>query len=291
MRKFNIWAIAASILLIAAILLIIFHLNNEAKSSNQSQLNNSENLETTTQTEQTLKDILSNYRRNPESAKFIGKKINKLYDKNEVIKNQQQINKDIKQTKFETNELGFLFLPQYPSKTPENKEINQIDVPLMLQKDIRWRDINYGSGDAHTLGENGCAILSLAMVHSSLSKRIIEPTEILDWSKENYYIENSGTSWQIFGDFAEKFNYDFYNFGNNFYNAMEDVKKGHVVIASVQPGYFTDVGHIIVIRGYDDGIVYVNDPNDDSSKLYSVKGVKEEILLNEGKNYWSFKLK
>ena len=69
---------------------------------------------------------------------------------------------------------------------------------------------------------------------------------------------------------------------------MHALENGEVVIASVDPGTFTDVGHILVIRGYQDGKVYVNDPNDDPSKMFSVQGIDESVFLNEGVNYWSF---
>lgn len=48
------------------------------------------------------------------------------------------------------------------------------------------------------------------------------------------------------------------------------------------------MGHIIVIRGYQNGFVYVNDPNDDIEKMHSLQAIPESTLIEEGINYWSF---
>ena len=69
---------------------------------------------------------------------------------------------------------------------------------------------------------------------------------------------------------------------------MQALNEGQVVIASVSPGFFTEVGHIIVIRGYQNGFVYVNDPNDDIEKMHSLQAIPESTLIEEGINYWSF---
>ena len=43
---------------------------------------------------------------------------------------------------------------------------------------------------------------------------------------------------------------------------MKDaLDAGGLIVCSMRPGDFTTVGHFIVIRGYDDGGFYVNDPN------------------------------
>lgn len=206
-----------------------------------------------------------------------------------LLDSQADILSAIHANNLDVEELGYLFLPEHPAELTASSVANQIDVPLYLQKDAQWRTTKYGSNTTQQLGENGCAILSLAMVHAAYENRDVRPEEILDWSQENYWVDNAGTSWEIFYDFALEFGYDFYNYGNDFYSAMNAINNGELVVASVKPGFFTTIGHIIVIRGYDyeTGMVYVNDPNDDAEKMYSIQGLDESILLTEGVNYWS----
>lgn len=211
---------------------------------------------------------------------------NHSYD--EILDNQGAIVAAIHQNQLNEEELGYLFLPEYPAETQGPLADEQMNIPLYLQKDIEWRELPYGNSTTQELGENGCAIVSLAMIKGYLDNQETSPEEILDWSEERYWVNNEGTSWQIFHEFAEENGYHFENLGNNFYHAMEAAQEGRPIVASVKPGYFTEVGHIIVIRGYKDGKVYVNDPNDDPEKMFSLQGIDEDILLAEGTNYWAF---
>ena len=186
------------------------------------------------------------------------------------------------------SELGYLFLPQKPAEVSQLQTVKQQDIPLYLQKDPKWRTLQYGTDTTRQLGENGCAILSLAMIHAYYNPQAtVTPQTILDWSKDHYYVHNQGTSWNIFYDFAQSFNYQFTNFGNNFEEAMQAVNQGQAIVATVKPGLFTETGHILVIRGYQDGQVYVNDPNDDPSKMFSIKAIPAQTMMEEGVNYWA----
>ena len=43
-------------------------------------------------------------------------------------------------------------------------------------------------------------------------------------------------------------------------NMISHLQQGHPLIASMGPGIFTDKGHFIVFRKYENGSFYVNDP-------------------------------
>lgn len=205
----------------------------------------------------------------------------------DLIASQNAIMDSINKNKQNPAELGYLFLPKQPAELNQLQQAKQLDVPLLLQKDPKWRSLKYGSDTTQELGENGCAILSLSMVHAYYENKNVSPMDILKWSQDRYYLHNQGTSWMIFYDFAQEFGYRYMNYGDNFIAAMQAVNNGEVVVASVDPGKFTEFGHILIIRGYDNGYVYVNDPNDDPSKMFSIQPIPESVFWNEGTNYWS----
>ena len=51
------------------------------------------------------------------------------------------------------------------------------------------------------------------------------------------------------------------------------------------PGFFTTAGHFIVLTGYEDGYVTVNDPN---SKANSEKKWEFAQIRDQLKNLWAF---
>lgn len=217
------------------------------------------------------------------------KEINQLLNtnyQNDYLKAQTDILEALNQHHINIEESGYLFLPQTPAQYTKGPN-DQINVPLIIQKNPKWRNLSYGTDGSNQLGENGCAIVTLAMLDSYYQNETVEPKDILTWSQNRYYVHNEGTSWQIFYDFAIAHQYQFENFGNNFDRAMEAVQQGRVVIASVKSGYFTSTGHIFIIRGYDGQNVYINDPNDDAKKMHSVQPIDQSILLEDGLNYWT----
>ncbi|MBF6979076.1 C39 family peptidase [Aerococcaceae bacterium zg-BR22] len=286
-------------MIILTLILILFSLIsiNFLKEESEQQLQS--NLETTTQTtdaltteqttvadiNHTFADILNGSNLHD---KRLADKVSAFIKENyrSYFHAQDDIVSALKSTNTDIEESGFLFLPKHPAQETD-AATEQLDIPLLLQKDAKWRALSYGTNTTNQLGENGCAIVSLAMVDSYYQKRLIKPEEIIKWSGNNYYIHNQGTSWQIFYDFASTHGYQFENFGSNFYEAMQALQQGKVIVASVSPGFFTEVGHILLIRGYDGKKVYVNDPNDNAKKMFSLQGIDASIFLKEGLNYWA----
>ena len=166
----------------------------------------------------------------------------------------------------------------------------QPGLTLILQKDERWFDANYGgTGAADTIAQNGCALTVLAMVDSYWQGKLVSPRDILNWSGEKYYAGEAGTSWNIFPAFAEEHGYQLHNPGN-IAEALADVRQGWPVIVSVGPGTFTEVGHFIVLAQNPQGEIIVFDPNDDKTKEHYQQTFGQEVLTSEALNYWTLRL-
>lgn len=160
-------------------------------------------------------------------------------------------------------------------------------VPLFVQTDDEWKDLPYGTDGNQDMGENGCALAVLAMVgnyHGFGST----PKTLLEWAQEDYYVDGAGTSWDIFADYAALHELNFLNLGNNMQGAIEELEQGHLVVVSVKKSQFTEVGHIMLLTGYENGQFSLNDPNDDETKLHNYKWIDASAIEEASVNYWSY---
>ncbi|MBO0451224.1 MULTISPECIES: C39 family peptidase [Enterococcus] len=164
------------------------------------------------------------------------------------------------------------------------------DFPLLLQTDSRWANKAYGSGsDQNDLATNGCAITSLAMILSYQEKRTVYPTEILEWSSNRYYEAGQGTAWSIFPAFAQNYGLSLQNLGKDQGQIQQHINQNQPLVISVNPGEFTDVGHIMVIKKdlqSDQLIVY--DPNDSPDKEHYKQKYSLDQLMPQLANAWVY---
>ena len=179
----------------------------------------------------------------------------------------------------------------WPALNETIQHYNQLNVPLLSQRDPRWANSHYGNDVSQTIWENGCAIVSLAMVDSYFKGEIVDPTLLANWAGLDHYVYGAGTAWSAFGAFARDFNYDYTYHGRDFNAAMQAVQSGRVGVVSAKAGHFTQGGHIMVIRGYDQGKVFINDPNDRPFRNNSTRGHEAWKLINDGMGYWTFGLR
>lgn len=187
-------------------------------------------------------------------------------------------------------ETGFFPMFLYhnrPAEQPDLKGINQINVPLLNQQDFRWAYSKYGDDSGNIIAANGCAVVSLAMIDSFFKNEQVDPNEVAEWAGLDHYVTDVGTAFTIYADFAKVNDYNIQEF-YEFEEAMTEVQAGNPVVVAINPGYFSPVGHVMVIRGYEDGKVYINDPNDNMSSEASSVGHDEALMIEDAIAYWSF---
>lgn len=161
------------------------------------------------------------------------------------------------------------------------------EIPLFLQWDERWGYHEYAD---EFMAINGCAPTSLAMVIVGLTgDTSINPKVVADYSYNNgFYVEGVGTSWDLMIEGASHFGIEGKYLYLNESSLLTSLKNGNPVIASVKPGIFTTIGHILVVTGLDEnGKLIINDPNsrENSSKTWDV-----DVFLNEVKALWEMSI-
>lgn len=183
------------------------------------------------------------------------------------------------------------YTEQVNKEMDEGKYTGHLPLHLQLQTDDKWKDAAYGMGnpDGDTLGINGCAIASLAMVATYMDKKETTPLEVLQWSGNTYFMEGQGTAWSIFSAYADQKGYVCQDLGADITAVEEHLKAGNPVIVSVKPGYFTTTGHIMVMSGTDNnGNFWIDDPNDSAEKGHSKRTYTADEVMNEAVNFWAF---
>jgi hypothetical protein len=119
------------------------------------------------------------------------------------------------------------------------------------QTDPKWADSSYGSS---TIGTSGCAPTSMAMVVATLTGNSKITPETIANKYASHYHAGEGSDWGIFPDVAGDYGITSKDIGLDFDAAAKAIKAGGLVIISVDPGFFTNSGHIMVIRAItDDG--------------------------------------
>ena len=202
---------------------------------------------------------------------------------NQIVLKNKGLEKDLKQVTFERD------FPQQTYATKVNEQLKKEDLfpYLILQTDERYDELKYGWGSHETLGVNGCAITSLAIIESIHQKKLLEPQVVLNWANNDFFTDE-GTSWSIFPAFAKEFGYDFEDLGDNIDNAIRYLDKGVPVVVSAKPGLFTTVGHIMVLTDYTEDGIRLLDPNDTAKKNHALTGFDPEEIENEFTHYWVF---
>ena len=150
-------------------------------------------------------------------------------------------------------------------------------VPYFLQWDEKWGYEPYGNS---TISSAGCGPTCLAMVVSYFTKdETITPSTMAQYSIENDFLTEDGATYCALMETTEDWEITVTPEETNEAVAAEALRAGNPIICNVFPGDFTEVGHFIVLTGYADGMVSVNDPFSykNSLKLWRFADIQDQI--------------
>lgn len=183
------------------------------------------------------------------------------------------------------------FVLEYPEKKDEQPSIdlsqyrNASEVPLLMQWDQQW---GYKQYSGNLFGLTGCGPTCLSMVAIYLSGTTeMNPAWMADFATEHGYVsEGNGSAWTLFSEGGKELGFDVTEIPLDEQRIVKNLKVGNPIVASMGKGDFTTTGHFIVMTGYTDGKIRVNDPNSraNSEKLWSYEDIKSQI-----KNLWVFR--
>ena len=129
-----------------------------------------------------------------------------------------------------------------------------------------------------------------AMVAAGLNQDAsITPAKVAAYGNEHGYVdEENNTYWRFMDEAGANWNLNSVGGMLSEEQVSAELAQGHPVICSMGPGDFTQIGHFIVLTGYENGTVTVNDPfsikNTNTAWIFS--NIKDQI-----KAMWTFSKK
>lgn len=180
------------------------------------------------------------------------------------------------------------FVLSYPEKKDKKYSIdlgeyrNSETVPLLMQWDERW---GYSRYSGELFGLSGCGPTCLSMVHIFLrGDTTVTPRYVADFAeRKGYSVRGSGSSWSLISEGGRELGLEVKELPLHEGQIKQNLLAGRPIICVMGPGDFTQQGHFIVLAGYENGLMRVNDPNSPtrSEKLWSYEEIKGQI-----KNLW-----
>lgn len=147
------------------------------------------------------------------------------------------------------------------------------------QSDSRWANYLYGGADP--LAVYGCGPTVLAMLVTSFTEHTCQPPDIAAWAAANHYWSlGYGTKHEFIPEGAAAFGLKAESFRNfTPEGVISELKSGHILVALMGPGHFSDSGHFIIITDdWSGNQVRVADP----ARLERTQAAWDvEIILNE----------
>lgn len=180
------------------------------------------------------------------------------------------------------------FVLNYPLKknlSPEidmSEHVNTESMPLLFQWDERW---GYSRYAGEVMGISGCGPVCLSMVCLYLlDDPTYDPKYVAEFATDcGFAVPGNGSSWTLISQGGPELGLDVKEIPLVEGKIIQNLEEGNPIICVVGPGDFTTTGHFIVMTGYQDGMVSVNDPNSKakSEQLWELKSVMTQI-----RNLW-----
>lgn len=151
-------------------------------------------------------------------------------------------------------------------------------IPLLIQWDERWGYAPYGTS---VVAVSGCGPTCMAMVAAGLNHDpTITPAKVAAYGTENSYVdEENNTYWAFMQEAGANWGLSCYSGFLTEQQLAAELSAGHPVICSMGPGYFTQNGHFIVMTGYENGQIRINDPfsEENSARTWSYAEIQGQI--------------
>lgn len=161
------------------------------------------------------------------------------------------------------------------------------EIPLLLQWDERWGYSTYGTS---IIAVSGCGPTCMAMVASGLNQDpSITPAVMAEYSMKHEYVdEENNTYWALMEDSCGDWNLNVEAGIFDEARIEKELTAGHPIICIMGPGDFTQEGHFIVLTGYTNGRLKINDPfsKTNSEKEWIFSEIQEQI-----NGMWIYSLK
>ena len=124
---------------------------------------------------------------------------------------------------------------------------SEMKIPLYIQSD--YSKVKYGNSNLAVCGDGPTC---LAMIASYKTGKTVTPAEIVKWCGNKYYINGSGTSYNIFSA-AKKYGIKSVTKTSSTSMVLKALQEGKPVVSVQKRGLFTNNGTFIVLRGIDKG--------------------------------------
>lgn len=163
------------------------------------------------------------------------------------------------------------------------------------QNDSKWGSLSYAvDGEKSTIKSAGCGPAVMADVLASIISPYIDPVTMASWARmHNYKVKNSGTSYSYPVAQAAAYGVKMRRLNtSNVYGkkthsvhtqVLNELLKGNWILACMGKGLWTSSGHFVVVYGFKNDMVYINDPASKSAKRACNTW---ELFKSQVKYYW-----